>query len=161
MLSLCSFIEQQREPSTLDISQSSQGSASMSLLSFQHHENELLEASPWSSSRVTRSEGQLRVTQSLASTTRVRVTQSAGQVKVIPQTTTSQQGKDPLDGSRTSHTGVTGSEGQVKVTHHVSRSSSHPQTSTRESSGGHDKDPDGAASVPGITLTINLQNSSL
>eukprot|EP00057_Strongylocentrotus_purpuratus_P001485 XP_001199325.2 PREDICTED: uncharacterized protein LOC763378 isoform X2 [Strongylocentrotus purpuratus] len=106
---------EQQEPSTLDISQSSQGSASMSLLSFQHHENELLEASPQSFSRVTRSEGQLRVTQSLTSTTRLRVTQSVGHVKVVPQTTmTSQQEKDPLDGSRTSKTGVTRSEGQVK-----------------------------------------------
>lgn len=161
MPSLCSFIGQQQEPSTLDISQSSQGSASMSLLSFQHHENELLGASPQSLSRVTRSEGQLRVTQSLTSTTRLRVTQSEGQVKVVPQTTTSQQEKDPLDSSCMSHTGVTRSEGRVKVAHHVSRSSSHPQTSTREPSGGHDKDPDGAAGGPGIPLTINLQNSSL
>ncbi|XP_054771759.2 uncharacterized protein LOC129279679 [Lytechinus pictus] len=129
-----------QEPSTLDLSQSSQASVSRSLLSFQQHEHELLESSPLASSRFTRSEGHLKVTHSLTSTTHVRVTHSEGQVKGIHQST-SQQAR------------VKESAGEFAVTQ---QSDSDGSISLGERSGSHDRHSGEAASGSG---PVSLQEA--
>ncbi|XP_041483407.1 centrosomal protein of 295 kDa-like [Lytechinus variegatus] len=132
--------QEHQEPSTLDLSQSSQASVSRSLLSFQQHEQELLESSPLASSRVTRSESHLKVTQSLTSTTHVRVTHSEGQVKGIHQSTSQQAS-------------VTESAGEFGVTR---QSDSDGPISLGEPSGSHDRHTSVAASGSG---PVSLQEA--